>query len=94
MDEGAPMPPKNDAPTDGLGARMAKARTERGMTQAQLAERLHVRQAMVSMIEANEAEYSDELAKRIRSWVDSGAGPKTPSARGPYTKKRTTIPGK
>ena len=79
---------------DPLGARMEKARTERNMTQAQLAERLGVRQAMVSMIEAGEAEYSDDTAKRIKSWIDSGQGPKMPSARGPYSKKRTTLPAK
>lgn len=76
----------------GLGPKMEKARLERGMTQGQLASKLGVRQAMVSMIEAGEAEYSDELGGRIKTWVESGGGPPTKSARGPYTKKRTTIP--
>lgn len=82
-----------------IPAEMAKARTERGMSKEQLAEKLGVRQAMVSMIETGEAEYSDELGKRIKTFIDSGAGPATKPARGPYKdgvsqKKRTTLPQK
>ena len=82
--------PKDAAPA--IGSRMAKARTDRGVTQVELAKRLGVRQAMVSMIEAGEAEYSDELGKRIKSWIDSGEGPKEKAPRGPYAKARTTLP--
>ncbi len=80
-----------------LGARMKQARIDRGMTQPQLAEVLHVRQSMVSMIESGEevddgVAYSDELAKAIKAWIASGAGPKKKSPRGPYSKSRTTLP--
>ena len=93
-DEGEPDVPNNPetaakGPTKLAGA-MKKARLERGVTGTQLAERLHIKQAMVSMIESGEAEYSEELAGRIRGWIDSGAGPLTPPKRGPY-KTRTTI---
>ncbi len=96
-DEGdAPVPnspaTKAAGPTN-LAAKMAKARKERNVTQGQLADRLHIKQAMVSMIEGGEAEYSTELAGRIRSWIDSGAGALKKSARGPY-KTRSTIQGR
>ena len=82
-----------------LATRMAKARTDRGMTQGQLAEKLGVRQAMVSMIETGEAEYGEDLGKRIKTFIDSGAGPATKPPRGPYKdgvsqKRRTTLPQK
>ena len=92
-DEGESVPNNPETATKGpskLAAAMEKARKDRGVTQGQLAERLHVKQAMVSMIESGEAEYSEELAGRIRGWIDSGAGPLTPPKRGPY-KTRTTI---
>lgn len=65
------------------------------MTQAQLAERLHVKQSMVSMIETDEAEYSDELRKVIKQWLDSGASATAKTARGPYkVQQRSTLPEK
>ncbi len=87
--------PKNAmaAPSD-LGNRMAKARVDRGVTQGDLAKRLGVRQAMVSMIESGEAEYSEDLAGRIKTFINSGAGPTQKSPRGPYNKARTTLPRK
>ena len=90
------MPNSSSAPFSGpssLAKKMTEARKERGVTQNQLAERLHVKQAMVSMIETGEAEYSEELAGRIRGWIDSGAGPLAKPARGPY-KTRSTIQGR
>lgn len=81
------------ASPDKLGISMEKARKERGVTQGQLADRLHVKQATISMIETGEIDYSTELAGRIRSWIDSGEGPSKPSARGPY-KTRSTIQGR
>lgn len=95
-DDGEAMPnsPETKAagPT-GLAKKMEAARKERGVTQGQLAERLHVKQAMISMIEGGEAEYGEELAGRIRGWIESGAGAPKKSARGPY-KVRTTIQGR
>jgi len=97
MQDDAAMPkPATTEPRDGLAARMQKARIDRNMTQGQLAERLRVRQSMVSMIENGEevedgVKYSDELASRIKSWIDSGAGPAKKSPRGPYAKQRVTI---
>lgn len=94
------MPAKKYAPNpDALAQRMTKARVDRGMTQGQLADRLGVKQSMVSMIETGEvrddeeasSSYSDGLQQRIKSWIDSGAGPTKDSPRGPYAKKRTTI---
>lgn len=80
---------------DTFGQRVAKARKDRGMTQAQLAERLHVKQSMVSMIETDEAEYSDELRKVIKQWLDSGAGATAKPTRGPYkVQQRSTLPDK
>jgi transcriptional regulator with XRE-family HTH domain len=76
-----------------LAVAMEKARKERGVTQGQLAERLHIRQAMVSMIEGGEADYGDELAGRIRGWIESGSGASKKPARGPY-KTRSTIQGR
>lgn len=98
MQEDDAMPKTQDS-QDGLAGRMQKARVDRGMTQAQLAERLRVKQSMVSMIEAGEevedgVKYSDDLAKRIRTFIDSGAGPTQKSPRGPYNKARTTLPSK
>jgi len=94
-DGGEPMATeKPSGGNDNLRQRMAKARLERGVTQAQLAERLHVKQAMISMIEAGEADYSQELAGRIRGWIDSGAGAPKKSPRGPYHKTRSTIQGR
>ena len=74
---------------------MAHARVERNMTQAQLANRLHVAQSMVAMLENNEdledeVRYSDKLGQRIKAWIDSGEGAPKKSARGPY-KQRNTI---
>jgi len=97
------MPSKTatNSNADSIAHRMAKARVDRGMTQGQLADRLGVKQSMVSMIETGEVtrdadeeteRYSEGLEKRIRSWIDSGAGPTKKSPRGPYAKKRTTIP--
>lgn len=86
------MPTPKTEP-EGLASRMNKTRVERKMTQQQLADRLHVKQAMVSMIEAGESVPGDELSTRIKAWIASGAGPRSKSARGPYaTKKRSTIP--
>lgn len=76
---------------DTLGTRVARARVDRGMTQAQLAERLRVKQSMISMLEADEAEPGDGLRKVIKQWLDSGAGPRAKPSRGPYHKTRTTI---
>ena len=81
-----------------LAAKMAKARVERGVTQGQLAERFHIRQSMLSMIETGEENESPELAGRMRAWIDSGAGAQKKSPRGPrgnYERKtRTTIAGR
>ncbi len=82
--------PKDPGP---LASRIEKARKERGMTQGQLAERMHMKQSMVSMIESGEEAISQELAGRMKAWIDSGAGPAKKSARGPY-KTRTTIQGR
>lgn len=76
-----------------LAKRLEAARKERGVTQGQLAERLHIKQAMVSMIESGEAEYGTELADRMKGWIDSGAGALKKAARGPY-KTRSTIQGR
>lgn len=90
----------NGISMDALAQQMAKARVDRNMTQGQLAERLGVKQSMISMIETGEvtgdaedetARYSEALGKRIRSWIDSGAGPRKKSPRGPYAKQRVTI---
>ena len=74
---------------------MAQVRMDRKMTQAQLAERLGVKQAMVSMMEEGSEDPGPDLAARIKAWIDSGAGAKTKAPRGPrgnyQTKKRTTI---
>lgn len=62
------------------------------MTQAQLADVLGVKQAMVSMIEKGEEDPSDDLLKRIRSWIDSGRGVRMKAPRGPrgsYRKRST-----
>jgi transcriptional regulator with XRE-family HTH domain len=97
MNEGdGDMP--NESANPALGARLAEVRKERGVTQADLAKRLGVRQAMVSMIETNEAEYGEDLARRIKTFIDSGAGATQKSPRGPYkdgetrVKQRTTLP--
>lgn len=71
-----------------LVERMKRARLERDMTEAQLAQALRVRQSAVSMVESGELEVSQELAKNIEAWIASGKGaPKT--KRGPYQKRRT-----
>jgi transcriptional regulator with XRE-family HTH domain len=87
----APMANDKPASPTALAAKATAARKERGMTQGQLAERLHVRQSMLSMFETGEENVSEELAGRIRAWIDSGAGPTKKSPRGPY-KVRSTIP--
>lgn len=90
------MPNNPETATKGptkLATAMEKARKERGVTQGQLADRLHIKQAMISMIETGEADYGSELAGRIQGWIDSGAGASKKSARGPY-KVRTTIQGR
>lgn len=93
-EEDAPVPTPAETPNaTGLAKRMESARKERGVTQGQLADRLHIKQAMVSMIESGEAEYGEELAGRIRGWIDSGAGALKKAARGPY-KTRSTIQGR
>ncbi len=74
-----------------LGSQIEKARTERGMTQKQLAEYLRVKQATVSMIEEGSLEPGEGLEKLLRTWLASGAGPRKKPARGPY-KARSTLP--
>ena len=78
----------------GLIERMTKTRIDRKMTQLQLADRLGVKQAMVSMLESGEEPLSDGLASRIKGWIDSGAGPRLKSPRGPRGnyRKRKTVP--
>jgi len=81
---------------DELAARMKKARLDRGMTQGQLADKLRIRQSMVSMIEDGEELedgeiYGVDLGKRIAAFIESGAGPTTKTPRGPY-KSRITLP--
>lgn len=75
-----------------LLARMAKARVDRKMTQAQLADRLGVKQAMVSMMEKGEEVPGGDLVKRIKAWLDSGQGARVSAPRGPrgnYNKRST-----
>lgn len=81
------------AAPQGLGERVTRARLERGMTQGQLAERLHVKQASISMLESGELEPTEGLASQLKAWLASGAGPKNPAPRGPreHYKKRSTI---
>ena len=81
--------PNATGPTK-LAARVAAARKERGMTEKQLAERMHVRQSMISMFESGEDEVGEELAGRLKQWIDSGAGPSAPAKRGPYKDTKTT----
>lgn len=91
--------------SDPRAQRMKTARLERNMTQIQLADRLGVRQSMVSMIESGEVtedardatdQYGGALAKRIDAWIESGSGPTKKTVRGPYKKTkpkaRTTLP--
>ncbi len=79
------------SPASGLPERMRKARIDRGMTQRELADYLHVKQAAVSMIESGEDHPDEGLSSRISSWIGSGGAPKTSTPRGPY-KKRATLP--
>ena len=74
-----------------------RARLDRKMTQAQLADVLGVKQAMVSMFESGDerGRYGDDLVKRIEAWIRSGRGPRLKAPRGPRgpyrTRKRTTL---
>jgi hypothetical protein len=72
---------------------MTKARLDRDVTQAQLAERLGVRQSVVSMLESGEMSLPGDLGDRIKAWIDSGAGAKRKAPRGPRGnyKKRSTV---
>lgn len=75
-----------------LAQTVRKVRMERGMTQPQLAELLHVTQATISMFESGELDaITDDLKKRIQAWIDSGRGAPQKSKRGPYKKARATI---
>ena len=55
-----------------IGERMKAVRLERGVTQVQLAAILHIKQGSLSMIESDEFEVGEDLAGRIRAWIDSG----------------------
>lgn len=78
-----------------LGDRLRRARIERGVTEAELATRLGIRQSAVSMLEAGEMEPSDDLVTRVKAWLASGGGTTKAgrkSGRGPYRKGRATLP--
>lgn len=79
----------------GLGARVAAARSERQMTHAELAERLHVKPASISMIESGEMEPTEDLRGRLKAWMASDGTPRRTSPsrvrEGAETKRRTTI---
>lgn len=53
-----------------VGAKMAKARKEKGLTQAELAQLLGITQRMVAAVEAGERRPSVDLAKRIGQVLD------------------------
>ena len=78
-----------------LGARVTRARLERGVTQAQLAEYLHVKQASISMLESGELEPTDHFQAALEAWLASGSSPRRPAPRGPrehyVTQSRSTI---
>lgn len=77
-----------------LPDRMVRARLDRKMTQAQLADVLGVRQSMVAMFEGNAdaARPSDDFIKRVEAWIASGRGSRIKAPRGPrgsYKARRT-----
>ena len=51
--------------TNRVGTRLAGARLKAGLSQAQLADRLGIRQNMVSDYERGRRTYSDAMAKRL-----------------------------
>ena len=67
-----------------LGTDLAAARATRNITQRQLADYLHIKQAAVSMLESGELDVSPDLAARIREWISSGKGIARSAPRGPY----------
>lgn len=79
-----------------LGERVAKKRQEMGMKVRELAERLRIKPAIVSMLESGEEtpeDLGEGISRLFSGWLEAGQGPR--KKLGPTaTKARNTLPGR
>lgn len=69
----------------GFGRRLAKARKERNVTQAQLASILGCTQEMVAMTERGTRNPAPGLAGKISQWISQGGQASSAAPRGAYS---------